>query len=278
MSHFTRTYVIRWSDCDPNGHAANTTYSEYGTDTRVAYLAANGWTFDDFASARCGPVITREEIDYLRELRMGEEVAVDFTILGASADEARFKLAHDLTRLRDGKPCARIVVTGGWMDLSVRRLAPPPERLAAIFRALERGPVWEPLPNAKERATKSWSAPCIHPRIPTSDGSRGTLDIAETQHTPARGGVVLTEHVAAETVADGVFVRNDSCRPSLANPPTSVARSVSTLRLPCRGQPAGTSSSQHTPLNRRDHGRFVILGADSAPQFLRHAATQRVLV
>jgi hypothetical protein len=25
----------------------------------------------------------------------------------------------------------------------VRRLAPPPERLAAIFRALERGPVWE---------------------------------------------------------------------------------------------------------------------------------------
>jgi acyl-CoA thioester hydrolase len=152
MSHFTRTYVIRWSDCDLNGHAANTAYSEYGTDTRIAYLAANGWTFGDFADARCGPVIMREEIDYLRELRMGDEVAVDFTMLGASPDEARFKLAHDLTRLSDSKPCARIVVTGGWMDLAVRRLAPPPERLAAIFRALERGPAWEVLPDAKERA------------------------------------------------------------------------------------------------------------------------------
>jgi acyl-CoA thioester hydrolase len=148
MAHYTQTFTVRWSDCDANGHAANTAYSEYATDTRVAFLAANGWTYESFVESRFGPVITREEIDYRRELRMGDEVSVDFTILGASADEARFKLAHDFVRSRDGKPCARIVITGGWMDLGVRRLARPPERLAAIFRTLERGPDWAVLPDA----------------------------------------------------------------------------------------------------------------------------------
>lgn len=148
MPHYTETFTVRWSDCDANGHAANTAYSEYGTDVRVGFLAANGWTYEDFAKALVGPVITREEIDYLRELRMGDEVTVDFTMLGLSKDEARFKLAHEFTRGRDGKVCARIVIAGGWMDLRTRRLGPPPERLAAIFRTLERGQSWEELPDA----------------------------------------------------------------------------------------------------------------------------------
>lgn len=155
MSSFRHRVAVRWSDCDPNGHAANTSYSQYGIDTRIAFLAANGWAFEDFAATRFGPVITREELDYIRELRLGDEVSIDYAILGASPDEARFKLAHDLTRLRDGKPCARIVLVGGWMDLTTRRLARPPERLAAIMRDLERGPTWETLPNAGERAKRS---------------------------------------------------------------------------------------------------------------------------
>jgi acyl-CoA thioester hydrolase len=148
MAPFTHTATVRWSDCDANGHAANTAYSEYATDTRVAFLASRGWTFEHFVESRFGPVITREEIDYQRELRMGDEVTVDFTLLGTSRDLARFRFAHAFTRERDGKACARIVVTGGWMDLSLRRLATPPEALASIFRDFERGPGWAELPDA----------------------------------------------------------------------------------------------------------------------------------
>jgi len=148
MAHFSEIFTVRWSDCDANGHAANTAYSEYATDTRVAFLASQGWTYQHFLESRFGPVITREEIDYLRELRMGDQVTVDFTLLGTSPDLARFKFAHAFTRARDGKACARVVVVGGWMDLSVRRLATPPAALANIFRTFDRGPDWVELPDA----------------------------------------------------------------------------------------------------------------------------------
>jgi acyl-CoA thioester hydrolase len=148
MAPYSQTFTVRWSDCDANGHAANTAYTEYGTDLRISFLAAHGWTFEDFARARFGPVITREEIDYLRELRMGDQVTVDLTMVGGSSDEARFRFNHDFVRVRDDKPCARLVVTGGWMDMGLRRLAPPPARLAEIFRTLGRGPGWAELPDA----------------------------------------------------------------------------------------------------------------------------------
>ncbi len=151
MAIFTHTATVRWSDCDANGHAANTAYSEYSVDTRLAFLAAGGWTYDDFVQARFGPIISREEIDYLKELRLGDQVAVDFTIIGGSPDEARFKFHHEFVRVRDGKLCARMVVVGGWMNLETRRLAPPPPRLAEVMRTLQRGQTWDVLPDAGQR-------------------------------------------------------------------------------------------------------------------------------
>lgn len=138
MSEYRQTFKIRWSDCDANGHMKNTAYSEYGTETRISYLASLGWTFASFTQSRVGPVLLREEIDYFREVFLGDEIQVDFTALGFSKDESRFRLRHDFFRA-DGTPIARIVLLGGWMDLKERRLAPPPARLAEIIRALPKG-------------------------------------------------------------------------------------------------------------------------------------------
>jgi acyl-CoA thioester hydrolase len=146
MSAYHQVFTVRWSDCDANGHMANTTYSELATETRIGYLASRGWSFAEFQAARFGPVILREELDYLREVRMGEALTVDFTVLGLSKDEARFKLAHEV--LRDGKKVARVVLVGGWMDLTRRKLAPPPARLAEILRELPRGEPFDVLPDA----------------------------------------------------------------------------------------------------------------------------------
>lgn len=147
MSAYRQTFTVRWSDCDANGHMANTAYSTLGIETRIGYLRSRGWTFADFQESRFGPVITREEIDYLREVRLGEEVTIDFTMQGLSDDQARFKMAHDLVR-GDGKPVARIVLVGGWMDLTRRKLAPPPPKLAGIIRELPHSGDWVVLPDA----------------------------------------------------------------------------------------------------------------------------------
>jgi acyl-CoA thioester hydrolase len=142
---FTKIFVVRWSECDVNGHARNTAYSEYGIETRVGYLAEHGFSFARMNELGIGPVLLREEIDYLRELRLGDTVEVDCTQLGLSPDGARFKLAHDLWR-PGGKKVARIVLLGGWLDPRARKLRPPPEELRKAMASMPAGEPYEELP------------------------------------------------------------------------------------------------------------------------------------
>jgi acyl-CoA thioester hydrolase len=138
MDRFLETFVVRWGDCDLNGHVRNTLYSEYCIETRMAYLTKHGFGYEQFAAHALGPVILREEIDYRRELRVGERVGVDFWQLGLSPDFAKFKLAHDLYK-ENGKQAARVVLFGGWMDLRSRKLVVPPELLARAMVHVPRG-------------------------------------------------------------------------------------------------------------------------------------------
>lgn len=148
---YTRISIVRWSDADVNGHMRNTSYSEYATDVRMSYLADRGWSHAHFEEARVGPALLREELDYLRELRLGDTVEVDLTCTGLSADGSRFKLAHDFWR-PGGKKVARVAVTGGWLDLDARRLAVPPDELREIFAGMPRGEGFEELPGLKAKA------------------------------------------------------------------------------------------------------------------------------
>ena len=145
MKHFTRPFVIRWADCDANGHLRNTCYSEYAIEVRMAYLASHGFGLKDFREHGVGPVLIREEIDYLRECHMGEELTVGFTSLGLSPLGTRFKVGHEITR-PDGKVAARLVIHGGWMDMKARRLAPPPEVLRKIMEGVPHAEGFEELP------------------------------------------------------------------------------------------------------------------------------------
>jgi acyl-CoA thioester hydrolase len=145
---YTKIFIVRWADCDVNGHMRNTAYSEYAIDTRISFLTDQGFPYQRFEEMGFGPVILREEIDYLRELRLGETVEVDFTQLGLSPDGARFKLAHDFWR-PGGKQAARIVLSGGWLGLETRRLVTPPDPLFQAMAAVPKAEGWEELPPLK---------------------------------------------------------------------------------------------------------------------------------
>ena len=145
MEHFTRSFIVRWADCDANGHLRNTCYSEYAIEVRMAYLAQHGFGLAEFRRHGVGPVLLREEIDYLRECHMGEEVSVDFAVLGLSPDETRFKIAHEILK-PGGKRAARLVVHGGWLDMTTRRLRPPPPELKVVWDRVERVEPFEVLP------------------------------------------------------------------------------------------------------------------------------------
>lgn len=145
MDHFARSFTVRWADCDANGHLRNTCYSEYAIEVRMAYLAQHGIGLPQFRELGVGPVLLREEVDYLRECHMGESLTVDYRVLGLSDDGAQFKVAHEVWK-PGGKKAARLVVHGGWLDLAARRLRPPPAPLQVIWDGIERAEPFEVLP------------------------------------------------------------------------------------------------------------------------------------
>lgn len=145
---YKRSFVVRWSECDVNGHLRNTAYSEYGIETRLSYLAENGFPYSRMVENGFGPVIQREEIDYFHELHLGDTVELDFKALGTSTEGGRFKLAHDFYK-PGGRHVARIVLRGGWLDLRRRRLTAPLPDLLRAMASLERGEPFEELPPIK---------------------------------------------------------------------------------------------------------------------------------
>jgi acyl-CoA thioester hydrolase len=148
VDRYARTFTVRWSDCDANGHMRNTTYSELAIEVRMAFLTEHGFGHAQMRQHGMGPVILREEIEYLRECHMGEALTVDFTVLGLSPDGARFRMGHEV-RKSDGVHAARVVVHGGWLDLASRRMAPPPAELDRIIGSVPRGAGFEDLPPLK---------------------------------------------------------------------------------------------------------------------------------
>jgi acyl-CoA thioester hydrolase len=141
---YEKSFTVRWSECDMNGHARNTAYLEYCIDVRLSYLAERGFGWEEFRRLGFGPIMFREEIDYLREVRLLEEIRVNYQQLGLSPDGSRFRVSHELFRA-DGQQAARLVVSGGWLDLRTRKLVVPPEQVASIMRAIPRSPEWEEL-------------------------------------------------------------------------------------------------------------------------------------
>ncbi len=153
MDDFSRTFEVRWSDVDLNGHMRNTAYSEYALDVRVAWLAEGGFGWERLRDLAIGPVLLREEIEYRRELHLGDRIRVDLRALGLSPDASHFQLLHELHRA-DGKLAARVIIDAAWLDLRARRIAAPPEPLAELLRSAPRAEAFEELPPAGVPATE----------------------------------------------------------------------------------------------------------------------------
>ena len=144
MAEFAREFTLRWSDADANGHVRHTVYSEMAVEARMAFLAAAGFGWKELAAAGVGPVLLREELEYLREIGLGERIQVDLLLAAVSPDGARWRIRHRIRRA-DGELAARVTVSGGWIDLAARRLAAPPEGLRAHFAAAPRTEDFEEL-------------------------------------------------------------------------------------------------------------------------------------
>ena len=145
MSDAFRTEIeVRWADLDANGHVRNTAYSEFATHARLRFLDTRGFPGERFARTGVGPIFFREETLFRRELHLGEAVTIEVRCDGLSGDVSRWRVEHRVLR-ETGEEAARVTVEGSWLDLGSRKLAAPPQDLAAALRDLPRTDRYEEL-------------------------------------------------------------------------------------------------------------------------------------
>ncbi len=129
---FEKTLFAGWGDMDSNAHMRNTAFLDKSVDVRMMFFAEKGFSMDEFLRRRTGPVVMKDEVEYYKEVRMLQPLRITLLLAGMAEDGSRFSIRNEIWR-EDGQLSARVTSTGGWLDLTTRKLiAPPPELLAAL--------------------------------------------------------------------------------------------------------------------------------------------------
>ena len=131
---FSRSYDVIWADLDANAHMRHTAYMDYAAQVRLAWLQEMGFSITRLNQSGVGPVLFSETTQYRREVRGGERLTVGLELIGLSDNRKHWRCRQPIHK-QDGELAAVVEVQGAWLDLTARKVAPPPtELLAAIDR------------------------------------------------------------------------------------------------------------------------------------------------
>jgi acyl-CoA thioester hydrolase len=148
MDEYSRTYEIRWSDLDANNHVNYSTYIDAAGDLRYGFFTEHGFPPARFAQLRVGPTYTTIHAEFLREVRMGETVTINFALAGLSAQGGRWKVHHDVLK-SNGKRAVTLELEGMILDLATRKSAIPTAELLETFHLIPRTAEFEVLPELR---------------------------------------------------------------------------------------------------------------------------------
>lgn len=144
---YSKTLFASWADMDFNSHMKNTAFLDKAADVRMMFFAENGFPVEEFSRLRIGPVVMKDEVEYRKEVGLLQQIAVTLAIAGHSEDGSRFILQNEILR-PNGELCARVTSTGGWLDLTARRLVAPPLDLHTAMQSLPRTVNFTTLPSS----------------------------------------------------------------------------------------------------------------------------------
>ncbi|PZP50118.1 MAG: thioesterase [Pseudopedobacter saltans] len=121
-----------WSMIDINGHLRHSAYADFAAQARVNILEKMGFSKELFR-LHIGPILFREELVYLKEIRMNDYVEVSCELVKCNEDASRYTLQSVVYRKSDGVKAAEINVDGAWLDLNNRKLTAIPEIMKTTF-------------------------------------------------------------------------------------------------------------------------------------------------
>jgi acyl-CoA thioester hydrolase len=127
----------RWGEIDSNGHMRNVAYLDISANSRMEFFNANGYTLTEFFGAGLGPVVLKDEIEYKREVRLGEDITVTNELAGMSEDSTRFIFRNQFIKA-NGKLACKISSLVAFFDIATRKTIAPPENLMRAILSLPR--------------------------------------------------------------------------------------------------------------------------------------------
>jgi acyl-CoA thioester hydrolase len=132
MKNFIKDIQLRWSDLDPNFHLRHSIYFDWGAFCRIEFFREVGVTAHIMQQLHFGPILFREECVFKREIRDGDKITVDLSLLKARKDYSRWSLRHQIMKNGD-TVSAIITVDGAWINTVERKLTLPPPIAEKVF-------------------------------------------------------------------------------------------------------------------------------------------------
>jgi len=150
MNEYSRTYEIRWSDLDANGHVNYAVYINAAGDVRYHFFWDHGFPPEKLEEIGMSPVYTAIHAEFLREVRLGETVTINYVVSGLSPSGSRWKVQHDIFKA-NGKKAVKLELEGVILDLAARKPTLPTPELLQLFELIPRAKDFATLPELNRR-------------------------------------------------------------------------------------------------------------------------------
>ena len=131
--------AVLWSQIDANMHLRHSAYADFAAQARLGLLEKIGLKYEVFQKLRTGPVLFREELKYLREVRINDSVRVTCELLKTNGDGSRWSIRNEIYR-SDGIKAAVVDVEGAWLNVAERKLTVLPPDLSEKFLEIPKSP------------------------------------------------------------------------------------------------------------------------------------------
>lgn len=123
---------VMWSQIDSNNHLRHSAYADFAAQARLELLDKMGFGTKELIELHIGPILFREELVYLKEVRPNDTVRVSCEMNKCRADGSRWSFIQKIYR-SDNVLAAIVNVDGAWIDMLQRKLATLPSRVVDRF-------------------------------------------------------------------------------------------------------------------------------------------------
>jgi len=148
MEAYSLPYEVRWTDIDANRHVRYSAYIDAAAEQRYHFFNDHHLPPETFTVLNVGPVYTRLEVNFYREVLLGETLTMAYLMTGLSPQGLRWKVQHEFLKA-NGKKAVTVSLEGTMLNLTTRQPTVPTPEIMAVFQQVPRSKDFEVLSESR---------------------------------------------------------------------------------------------------------------------------------